>query len=99
MSSGSTAEKWRQRIAEQSRSGQSIKTFCEQHSLANASFHYWKRRLLAEASPTPERFLSVGVVASPSTIALEGPDGWTLRVPYEEQALRLVLRLLGERRC
>ena len=78
MSSGSTAEKWRQRIVEQSRSGQSIKTFCEQHSLANASFHYWKRRLRAEASPTPERFLSVGVVASPSTIAIEGPDGWTL---------------------
>lgn len=99
MSSGSTAEKWRQRIAEQSRSGQSIKTFCERHGLANASFHYWKRRLRAEASPAPEGFLAVGVVASPSTLALEGPDGWTLRVPCEEQALRLVLRLLGERRC
>lgn len=99
MSSGSAAEKWRRRLAEQSHGGQSIQAYCKQHGLANASFHYWERRLRAEASPAPERFLSVGVVASPSTLALEGPDGWTLRVPCEEQALRLVLRLLGERRC
>lgn len=99
MSNGSAAEKWRRRLVEQDRSGQSIKAFCEQHGLANASFHYWKRRLREEASPAPERFLPVGVVASSSTFALEGPDGWTLRVPCEEQALRLVLRLLGERRC
>jgi len=97
MSSGSTAEKWRQRIAEQDRSGESIKTFCERHGLANSSFHYWKRRLRAEASPASECFLPVGVVASPATIAIDGPNGWTLRVPCEEQALRLVLRLLGER--
>jgi hypothetical protein len=38
-------------------------------------------------------------IASPSMIAIEGPDGWTLRLPCEEQALRLVPRLLGERRC
>jgi transposase-like protein len=73
MSNGSAVEKWRRRLAEQDhRSGQSIKTFREQHGLANASFHYWKRRLRAEASPAPERFLPVGVVASPSTLALGG---------------------------
>ena len=99
MSSGSAAEQWRRRIAEQVHGGQSIRAYCKQHGLANASFHYWKRRLRAEASPAPEGFLAVGVVASPSTLALEGPDGWTLRVPCEEPALRLVLRLLGERRC
>ncbi len=95
MSRGLAAEKWRRRLAEQDRSGQSIKTFCEQHGLAHASFYYWKRRLRNEATS----FLPVGVVASPATIAIEGPDGWTLRVPCEEQALRLVLRILGERRC
>jgi len=95
MSSGSAAEKWRRRLAEQDRSGQSIKTFCEQHGLANASFHYWKRRLRNEATS----FLPVGVVTSQSMIAIDGPDGWTLRVPCEEQALRLVLRLLVERPC
>lgn len=102
MSNGSAAEKWRRRLAEQSHGGQSIQACCKQHGLANASFHYWKRRLRAEASPAPERFLPIGVAASSSTsstLALEGPDGWTLRVPCEEQALRLVLRLLGERRC
>lgn len=95
MSNGSAAEKWRRRIAEQSHSGQSIQAYCKQHGLANASFHYWKRRLRSEA----RNFLPIGVVASPSTVAIDGPDGWTLRVPCEEQALRLVLRLLGERRC
>lgn len=95
MSNGSAAEKWRRRIAEQSHGGQSIQAYCKQHGLANASFHYWKRRLCNEATS----FLPVGVVASPLTIAIDGPDGWTLRVPCEEQALRLVLRLLGERRC
>ena len=99
MSNGSAAEKWRRRLAEQDQSGEPIKTFCERHGLANASFHYWKRRLRAEASPAPEGFVPVGVVAAPSTLALEGPNGWTLRVPCEEPALRLVLRLLGERRC
>lgn len=95
MSNGSAAEKWRRRLAEQSRSGESIKTFCERQGLGNSSFHYWKRRLREEA----EGFVPVGVVAAPSTLALEGPNGWTLRVPCEEPALRLVLRLLGERRC
>ncbi|MBL9085024.1 MAG: hypothetical protein JNK76_24685 [Planctomycetales bacterium] len=95
MSNGSAAEKWRRRIAEQVHGGQSIQAYCKQHGLANASFHYWKRRLREEA----KGFVPVGVVAAPSTLALEGPNGWTLRVPCEEPALRLVLRLLGERRC
>ncbi len=39
------AEAWRERIAEQERSGLSVKQFCEQHGFTPWSFYDWRKRL------------------------------------------------------
>jgi transposase-like protein len=95
-----TAEKWRRRIAEQQSSGQSIAAFCRRHDLTQVSFHYWKRRLRDEPAASPQsRFLPISVLDSALSISIERPDGLVLRVPCDERALGLVLRVLGERSC
>jgi transposase-like protein len=43
-------EQWRERIAEQSRSGLSIKQFCKDRGIAEHAFYYWRKRL-REAEP------------------------------------------------
>ena len=39
------SEYWRERIAEQERSGISVKQFCEDRSLTEQSFYVWRKRL------------------------------------------------------
>ena len=39
------AEQWRERIAEQERSGLSIKQFCTERGLTLWSFYDWRKRL------------------------------------------------------
>jgi transposase-like protein len=41
----STREQWRKRIAEQARSGLSIKQFCKDRGIAEHCFYYWRKRL------------------------------------------------------
>jgi transposase-like protein len=41
----SKADQWRERIAEQQRSGLSIKRFCKERNVAEHSFYAWRRRL------------------------------------------------------
>jgi len=41
---GRKAEQWRERIAEQERSGLSVKQFCEQRGLTAWSFYDWRKR-------------------------------------------------------
>ena len=41
----SKADQWRERIAEQQRSGLSIKQFCKQQGIAEHSFYDWRKRL------------------------------------------------------
>jgi transposase-like protein len=97
---GSAAAKWRQRIAEQARCGQSITAFCERHGLANSSFHYWKRRLRDESAASlssADRFVQLAV--APAAVVIERPDGLILRVPCEERALRTVLAALVPPTC
>lgn len=61
------AEQWRGRIAEQQRSGLSIKQFCEERGLTLWSFYDWRKRLretglvrfaLVERRSQPEAFSS-----------------------------------------
>jgi transposase len=41
----SKADQWRERIAEQQRSGLSIKQFCKQQGIAEHRFYDWRKRL------------------------------------------------------
>ena len=45
------ADLWRARIAEQERSGLSVKQFCKERGLTAWSFYDWRKRLRESAAP------------------------------------------------
>ena len=47
---------WRERIAEQERSGLPVRRFCEEHGLGEHSFYWWRKRLRKQE---PVRFALV----------------------------------------
>ena len=95
---GPRAESWRQRIAEQVRSGLSVKQFCQQQGLTEPSFYFWRKRL---AQPQPIRFALVetGSGRPPATepgLELVLTTGERLRIGADVDAtmLRRVLEAL-----
>ena len=48
---GTKADQWRERIAEQERSGLSVKEFCKERGLAECSFYAWRKRLRRQQEP------------------------------------------------
>src|SRR5580765_4182391 len=42
---GTKGDQWRERIAEQERSGLSVKQFCKERGLTECSFYAWRKRL------------------------------------------------------
>jgi hypothetical protein len=90
-------DQWRERLAEQERSGLSVKQYCAQRGLTQYSFYAWRKRL---RKTEPVRFALVDRAAerheSLTEIALElvlasgerlrigaGVDGPTLRTVLE----------------
>src|SRR5262245_33479644 len=67
----SLRDQWRQRIAEQSHSGLSIKQFCKDHGLAEHAFYGWRKRL---RETEPVRFALVDRIGAP-----QGPE-WSLEL-------------------
>jgi len=58
----SARDQWRERIAEQARSGLSIKQFCKDHGIAEHAFYAWRRRL---RDTEPVRFALVDRAGGP----------------------------------
>ena len=72
------AGEWRERLARWSASGLSVRAFCAQQGVAEASFYYWKRALRLRDAETPSaaarssavaRETAVGATATGSTAA------------------------------
>jgi hypothetical protein len=61
-SSARPHDQWRERIAEQARSGVSIKQFCTQRGLSAWSFYSWRKRL---RDTEPVRFAVVDRMGAP----------------------------------
>lgn len=57
-------DQWRERIAEQARSGVSIKQFCQERSFSAWSFYSWRKRL---RETEPVRFALVDRTGSPQS--------------------------------
>jgi hypothetical protein len=68
-------ERWGERIAEQERSGLSVKQFCKEQGLTECTFYAWRKRLRGEA---PVRFALVD-------------RGAVRQEPVTETSLELVL--------
>lgn len=93
----SKVDQWRERIAEQGRSGLTVKQFCKERGLTECTFYAWRKRLRENG---PVRFalvergaarLNVGidarlelVLASGERLRIgSGVDGATLRTVLE----------------
>ena len=90
-------ELWRQRIAEQESSGQSIRAYCRERELKESAFYGWPGRLRKQN--TPVRFALVETKSAAETvppIELMLPSGDRLRIPNDAATLKLVLAVLRE---
>jgi hypothetical protein len=91
-------EFWRQRIAQQDESGQSVRVFCNEQGLGEHTFHLWRQRLRKES--TPVRFTLVEAkpagetTSQPMELVLASGD--RLRIPVDAATLRMVLSVLRE---
>jgi len=89
-------ELWRQKIAQQEQSGQSIRTFCRERGVSEPGFYAWRQRLRAE---NPVRFALVETKPGAETAApieLMLASGDRLRIPTDAATLRVVLSVLRE---
>ncbi len=91
-------ELWRQRIAQQESSGQSIRAFCRDHKLSEHSFYQWRKQLgSAAVADTPVRFALVETTKPQpqvQQIELVLHSGERLHIPADAATLRLVLSVL-----
>ena len=90
-------ELWRQRIAEQESSGQSIRAYCRERELKESAFYGWRGKLRKQN--TPVRFALVESKPSMETAApieLLLASGDRLRIPSDAATLKLVLAVLRE---
>ena len=95
------ADKWRERIAEQERSGLSVQQFCKEHGVSTWSFYTWRKRL-RESESGAVRFALVDRATEPvelrNTADLEvvfaTGDRLLIRSGADTAILRTVLRAL-----
>ena len=93
----SRSEYWQGMIADQERSGQSIRRFCRERGIGDHSFYAWRRRL---GNQEPVRFALVETgpfqLAAPAPLELIWTTGERLRIGAgaDAAALRTVLEAL-----
>lgn len=89
-------EEWRQLIAEQEKSGKSVRAFCRERELGEYSFYTWRSRLRKEETATFALVDTTGF-GEAATIELILTSGDRLRIPSESATLRMVLAVVRER--
>jgi transposase-like protein len=57
-------DQWRERIAEQDRSGMSVKKFCKEQRCAEHQFYYWRKRLRSRQQPVRFALVDRGATQS-----------------------------------
>ena len=90
-------EVWRQRVAQQETSGESIRAFCRGRGLKEHAFYGWRQRLRQQDTPVGFALVSAKPAAEavpPIEVVLAG--GARLLIPPDAAALRLVLGVLRE---
>ena len=98
---GSKSEQWRERIAEQMRSGLSVKEFCTERGVAECSFYAWRKRLRKQQEPVRFALVERGAVrrqegAGEARLELVLASGARLRIGagVDSTTLRTVLEAL-----
>jgi transposase-like protein len=92
------SEYWRERIAEQERSGLSVQQFCEEQGLTEQSFYVWRKRLkkqqamrfaLVETAPARQRATELDL-----ELVLKTGERLRIGAGVDPTALRKVLEAL-----
>lgn len=80
------AREWRERLARWSASGLSVRAFCAQQGVAEASFYYWKRALRLRDAGTPSAAARSSAVARETAVGATGSTaaGSTMTGPRAE---------------
>jgi len=91
-------ELWRQRIAQQESSGQSIRAYCRGRGLREHAFYGWRQRLRKQAAPVKFALVETQPTeAEPAPpIELMLASGDRLRIPHDAATLKLVLAVLRD---
>jgi len=96
----SNKDQWRERIAEQERSGVSVRRFCQAQGIGEHLFYYWRRRLREQQPPMRFALVERGParqeLASEASLELILASGERLRIGAGVDAitLRMVLTAL-----
>ncbi len=89
-------QQWRLRIAEQEKSGQSIRQFCHDKGISEFSFYTWRKRL-SQGGPVSFALVETTPPAEGAMLELVLCSGDRLRLPADAATLRTVLTVLRER--
>jgi hypothetical protein len=90
-------EQWSRTVALQEKSGQSVREFCQERRLTEASFYAWRQRLRREKPVTFALVDTTNSATADSVIELVLTSGDRIRIPRDAGTLRLVLSVLRER--
>lgn len=86
---------WLQVIAQQEKSGQSVRVFCREHGVGEHSFYMWRQRL-RNATPLNFALVETGPLSNPVCVELILASGDRLRIPAQADVLRTVLTVLRQ---
>ena len=102
---------WRETVGRQRRSGQSVRTYCRDHGVSEASFYAWrgelKRRRATRAEKAPGRTgngarfvpvrLAAGSMSPPGLASIEVvlPSGAVLRLPASMEPASVAAMLIA----
>jgi hypothetical protein len=90
-------EQWSRTVALQEKSDQSVREFCQERRLTEASFYAWRQRLRKEKPVTFALVDTTNTAAVDSIIELVLTSGDRIRMPCDAEMLRLALSVLRER--
>jgi transposase-like protein len=83
-------EYWRELIAEQEASGETIRAFCEERGVGDQAFYYWRKRL-QKAEPVQFALLKTVTGAAPLELILANGEQLRIWDGVSAATLRLVL--------
>ena len=84
---------WQVVIAEQEASGKSVRDFCRERDLSEASFYWWRPRL-REEKPVSFALVETKGAAQAAKFELTLSSGEVLRIPADVESLRVVFEAL-----
>jgi len=75
---------WSARLREHAGSGQPIRSWCALNGVTEASFHYWRKRLMPASSPATQLIaLPFAANHGGQMLELETPHGYVIRLGSE----------------